>query len=376
MSNYIEQASQLHINLADVAEWVGLHYGRNFECEPFEKRSEWVERYAEGHEILKPAASREVVQREITVHNFRGTPPGEVYDQTQIDDSIKDGDVLNLGSGNVAILMKAWPMVIFGEIEHFHRLSSGVTFESVDDGKYAASAAKAREVLNFTPDPAALADMAFADYNFGEGVVVTDSSGWEYTTPGHERTRKVYVETEREDDGPAPCCALVFTVRFDPATGSLSEACALDDKGQKWGSMPTQPDAPRDICALTIEHFASEQGSNGEFVTAARDVVPPNERAMDRGLFLRTKALALLQDAQALDGLKPFTVTHTHSHGESTYLLWSVERPSQDDAQAVLDSEFEPDREETIVVEDNFTLEEMTGVAQTARLKDILDHGQ
>lgn len=97
---------------------------------------------------------------------------------------------------------------------------------------------------------------------------------------------------------------------------------------------------------------------------------------MDRGLFLRTKALALLQDAQALDGLKPFTVTHTHSHGESTYLLWSVERPSQDDAQAVLDSEFEPDREETIVVEDNFTLEEMTGVAQTARLKDILDHGQ
>ncbi len=71
MSNYIEQASQLHINLADVAEWVGLHYGRNFECEPFEKRSEWVERYAEGHEILKPAASREVVQREITIHNFR-----------------------------------------------------------------------------------------------------------------------------------------------------------------------------------------------------------------------------------------------------------------------------------------------------------------
>ena len=149
MSNYIEQASQLHINLADVAEWVGLHYGRNFECEPFEKRSEWVERYAEGHEILKPAASREVVQREITIHNFRGTPPGEVYDQTQIDDSIKDGDVLNLGSGNVAILMKAWPMVIFGEIEHFHRLSSGVTFESVDDGKYAASAAKARELSGY-----------------------------------------------------------------------------------------------------------------------------------------------------------------------------------------------------------------------------------
>ena len=94
-------------------------------------------------------AEREMKQSGITVHNFVGTSPGEVYDQTQIDDSIKDGDVLNLGQGNVAILMKAWPTVVVGEIEHFHRLASGVTIESVDDGKYAASAAKAREVSNY-----------------------------------------------------------------------------------------------------------------------------------------------------------------------------------------------------------------------------------
>jgi hypothetical protein len=86
-----------------------------------------------------------MTQREITVHDFDGTPAGEVYDQTQTDDSIKDGDVLNLGNGNVAILMKAWPTVVIGEIEGFHRLASGVSFESIDDGKYAASAAKARE---------------------------------------------------------------------------------------------------------------------------------------------------------------------------------------------------------------------------------------
>ena len=86
-----------------------------------------------------------------------------------------------------------------------------------------------------TLDQGALADQAFAEYNFGEGVYVTDSSGWEYSTPGHERTRKVYVETDPEDDGPAPRWSLNFTVRFDPETCALSEVYAMDDKGQVWG---------------------------------------------------------------------------------------------------------------------------------------------
>lgn len=86
-------------------------------------------------------------------------------------------------------------------------------------------------------DQAALADKAFEDYDFGEGVMVTDTSGWEYTSPGHERTRKVYVETEREDDGPAPRSTLNFTVRFDPATGALVDACAMDANGNQRGAM-------------------------------------------------------------------------------------------------------------------------------------------
>lgn len=104
--------------------------------------------------------------------------------------------------------------------------------------------------------------------------------------------------------------------------------------------------------------------------------VPKVERAFDQGLRLRTQALALLQEAHAADGLKPFTVTHTHSYGESTYVLWAAETPTQEHAKAVLDCEFEPDREETLAVEDCFTLEEMTGVAMTARLQDILDSSE
>lgn len=34
---------------ADVGEWVGRHYGRNFEAESAAKREEWVDRYCEAH---------------------------------------------------------------------------------------------------------------------------------------------------------------------------------------------------------------------------------------------------------------------------------------------------------------------------------------
>lgn len=77
------------------------------------------------------------------------------------------------------------------------------------------------------------ANEAFENYNFGEGVEVTDVGTWEYTTPGLERTRRVYVETEREDDGPAPRWRLSFTVRFD-AAGNLLEVYSLDENGQFW----------------------------------------------------------------------------------------------------------------------------------------------
>jgi hypothetical protein len=98
--------------------------------------------------------------------------------------------------------------------------------------------ARAPKVPQF--DQAAMADQIFADYDFGSGVEVTDTGGWEYSEPGFERTRKVYVETEAEDDGPAPRWTLTFTVRFDPRGGAPSEAYAIDSKGQIWGSLPRE----------------------------------------------------------------------------------------------------------------------------------------
>ena len=289
--------------------------------------------------------------RDITVHDFTGHFSGDVYDQTQTDSSIKDGDVLDLGQGNVAIMVKAWPTIAVGEIEHFHTLESGSSFDTLEAGKYAASAVKAREVAskahnngNLQPvnsrfaagdwmhlfevggletecrvaidsekgellvamervssmafqeirgarfrdlaesvinaneahkdpeehglersselpawaaailverdqvsgnvesaiDHGVAADNAFDSYEFGEGVIVADSSGWEYETNGHEQTCKVYVEVEHEDDGPAQRLTLHFTVRFDPVSGALAEAYAMDNKGQIWGHLPQE----------------------------------------------------------------------------------------------------------------------------------------
>lgn len=43
---------------AEVAEWVGLHYGRNYDAESYEKRAEWCDRYMEAQSEAKVADRR------------------------------------------------------------------------------------------------------------------------------------------------------------------------------------------------------------------------------------------------------------------------------------------------------------------------------
>ena len=101
---------------------------------------------------------------------------------------------------------------------------------------------------------AARAEAAFEEYDFGDGVLVTDVCGWSYSTPGHERTRKVYVETQCDGDSHFSSTALTFTVRFDADTGQVAEATAFDDKGQSWGCMASDvasvPSAKTEVQSL------------------------------------------------------------------------------------------------------------------------------
>lgn len=50
-------AAELDVDLDDVAEWVGLHYRRNFDMEPTLARIDWVQRYHEAHAEALGASS-------------------------------------------------------------------------------------------------------------------------------------------------------------------------------------------------------------------------------------------------------------------------------------------------------------------------------
>lgn len=104
--------------------------------------------------------SMEPAGEQFKVHALAGRAGAEVYDQTQTDSTMKDGDLLDLGGGNIGILLQAWPTVVCGEIDQFHKLADGVSFDSYLEGKYSAAALKAREIAalalqNATPANAA-----------------------------------------------------------------------------------------------------------------------------------------------------------------------------------------------------------------------------
>lgn len=71
------------------------------------------------------------------VHDLSHLSGEDAYDKTQSDDEIKDGDIIRMGNGNVAILVKAWPVSVTGYIADFHTLTGD--WEIFEGGKYAAA---------------------------------------------------------------------------------------------------------------------------------------------------------------------------------------------------------------------------------------------
>ena len=94
----------------------------------------------------------------------------------------------------------------------------------------------------------------------------------------------------------------------------------------------------------------------------------------NEALSLRVQALALLQRAQQLDGLSPHLLCHSHGYGSTGYLVWaSGPDLSEASAAAVLESSFEPEKNESLSIESGISLEEIAGVDITKRVAD-LDH--
>lgn len=90
----------------------------------------------------------------------------------------------------------------------------------------------------------------------------------------------------------------------------------------------------------------------------------------DASLNLRARALKLLREAEAIDGLKPFTILHEHRFGKTEYLAWSKESPNKEQAALVLEEKFEPDTE-GLTVMDSPTLADLVGLSESRRIPDL-----
>ena len=77
---------------------------------------------------------------------------------------------------------------------------------------------------------------------------------------------------------------------------------------------------------------------------------------------LRKQAFDLLSKANDLDGRSPFAVVHQHEYGTTTYVVWNKRPPTQQEAIAALDSEFEPDKGEFLAI-CTMSIDDLAGTA-------------
>ena len=89
-------------------------------------------------------------RRDNVVHDFSAYDDPMVYDLTQSDEDIEDGDILKLDNRRWAIMVDFYPVMAIGQSSALHKLDSenGHTFLNIDDGKYAGSYYKLMALAN------------------------------------------------------------------------------------------------------------------------------------------------------------------------------------------------------------------------------------
>jgi hypothetical protein len=93
----------------------------------------------------------DIQSREPQVHDLRHMSHGEVYDHTQTNEKIKDGDVLHV-KGGVAALLGAWPTMIHGTSKTLHSFKDGTDIHNFDDGVYHQTAKLAAKTHGLKED--------------------------------------------------------------------------------------------------------------------------------------------------------------------------------------------------------------------------------
>ena len=117
----------------------------------FKSIRDWVADHPEDEKEMRskyPQAFNQGVTEgsdSIQVHDFSKLSPRDLYDETQTNDNINDGDIL-ISSNGIGIMVGAWPVVVVGDIEGFHKLSLDEKWETFENGRYLDSVKKAQSL--------------------------------------------------------------------------------------------------------------------------------------------------------------------------------------------------------------------------------------
>lgn len=109
------------------------------------------------------------LEHEPKVHDFRHMDDGSIYNRSQTDDKIKDGDVFHMSGNRVGFMYKAWPTMLHGDSEALHSFNPGKSAPP----RYKASVAKANELKNMKEE-AEIDEANMLHIKVGEKVRLTN----------------------------------------------------------------------------------------------------------------------------------------------------------------------------------------------------------
>lgn len=174
---------------------------------------------------------------------------------------------------------------------------------------------------------------------------------------------------------------------YDPATGAIRDAgdrelicTTADGVPAEYGRVIAAAPAVRALATelqsvLDWAHGAFE-GEEDSVQDEHRSLMRRMKAMLDRANFvlgetdqhdpaaLRASAAVLLAQAQHLDGKRAYIATHSHEYGQTGYLVWSPEFPTDRDIRPLLISPFEPHLGEELTVANTVTAAELTGAAK------------
>ena len=208
-------------------------------------------------------------------------------------------------------------------------------------------------------------DTPFAHYDFS--IAQKDDGQW---VPIHGSVKMAPVASPEE-----AAFALMSYWSDLPTYGKMGAGADLNTLPQGWRVEKWLDHArPPGVAELWSvydqagEEIARETTRYRAIEAAFVEVRTPTQQekaASVEAMELRRQALALLQQAEKLDSLKPYVIRHEQQWGEEERLVWAAAEPTHEAAKKSVG--FQELQNERVLVQQCFQLEELTGADPKTR---------